>query len=315
MSKIPVSALYEYCEMMLHDKWGYIWGTAGVKCTQATINTAIDRHPSTADITKKYGPKWLGHIVTDCSGVMVYIWGKFGKTIPHGSSSMVSKKYIVDCSDTPYPGYAALVDPTPETDDNNHIGIVSKDGKYVYEAKGTQYGFVKSELKKTKFNKFGRFSDVAYDATDDQQEEDPMDASDTMYLATVTTKSGRLHMRAGPGTSYQSILMIPKGETVEVLAEYDTGWDCIRYDNRIGYASAEFLTPINAPESAQDRPQNADEETPTDPETPCPTPTYTDEWGVYVPCDNEQEARRYASNIKNAVILHAAKPPDADKND
>lgn len=242
MSKIPVSALYENCEMMLHDKWGYIWGTAGVKCTQAVINKAIDRHPSTADITKKYGPKWLGRMVTDCSGVMVYIWHLFGKTIPHGSSSMVSKKYIVDCSDTPHPGYAALVDPTPETDDNNHIGIVSEDGKYVYEAKGTQYGFVKSELKKTKFNKFGRFSDVDYDATDDQQKEDIMV---TGPFEVVVNEGSWLNVREDHGTNKKVLRRLYAGDIVEVIDSYDN-WLKILLDGgtETGWIYAKYAVPV-----------------------------------------------------------------------
>lgn len=302
MSKIPVYALYEYCEMMLHDGWGYIWGTAGVKCTQAVINKAIERHPSTADITKKYGPKWLGRMVTDCSGVMVYIWHQFDKSIPHGSSKMVREGYIVDCSATPHPGYAALVDPTPETDDNNHIGIVSEDGKYVYEAKGTQYGFVKTALTKAKFNKFGRFADVDYEATQGGGQMEPF----TQYLAIVDTKKDPLNVREKPNTSSKILFKVPKGSTVWVMEETGTGWARIDDDGMQGYASMQYLKAAEAP---SEPPEEPDDKTPTPPAQP---PKNAILCGVWIPCGSEEEAEWYAGNIKGAIIIRADKPPDAE---
>ena len=293
MSKIPVSALYEYCEMMLRDHWGYIYGTAGVKCTQKTIDNAIAKFPKYAATTKKYGPQWIGYMVTDCSGVMVYIWRQYGKTIPHGSSSMVKQKYIVDCSDTPRPGYAALVDPTPDTDDNDHIGIVAEDGVTIYEAKGTQYGFTTSTIKDKRWTKYGRFVDVDYECKENGGE-----SVDPMYTAVVNTQSGNLNMRSGPGKTYSSFMSIPKGATVEVIAEYENGWDCVRYNGKIGYVSAEYLKPEN----------NSD---------PIEIPTETEQyqWMVIIPCESENEARRYAGGIKNAIVLRCEKPPDAIKGE
>ena len=77
--KIPVKGLYENCEMMLRDHWGYIWGTAGIEWTQARQDATEN------EMAQKYGSRWIGHMVTDCSGVMVYIWRQYGLKIPHGS--------------------------------------------------------------------------------------------------------------------------------------------------------------------------------------------------------------------------------------
>ena len=98
---IPVSELYQYCDKMLAEKWGYIWGTSGIKWTQARQNAVSD------DMAKKYGSKWIGHMVSDCSGVMVYIWKQYGLSIAHGSNSIV-RKYCGAVSKTPQPGYAAF---------------------------------------------------------------------------------------------------------------------------------------------------------------------------------------------------------------
>lgn len=240
MGKIPVRGVYDYLEMMYRDKWGYIWGTAGVMCTQAIINNAASnpKNPN-PELTEKEGPKWIGHMVADCSGVPPYIWKQYGMYIPHGSSSMVSKGYIVDCGPTPHPGWAALVDPTPETADNKHIGIVGEDGVTVYEAKGTIAGFVKSKVTDKKWTKFGRFKDVDYD---DQEEP----TVEILYYAEVVTKTGNLNLRSGPSTSDPKIGSIPKGAIVEVYKEYGD-WDYIGYDGKNGYAAAQYLKRIDDP--------------------------------------------------------------------
>ena len=234
---IPLRKLFEYLEMMLAEAWGYIWGTAGVLCTQAVIDKAVaNPNNPNPELTEKYGPKWLGKIVSDCSGIIVWIWAIFGLKIPHGSSSMVKQGYIVDCGSEPRPGWAALVDPTPDTPDNNHIGIVSEDGQYVYECKGTKYGFVKTPLKGSKFNKFGRFKDVNYG-----EEEKP--ELNTPYTAQVVTESGSLYVRSGPGTDYDKVGKIAKGSTVKVITP-GRGWDFFGYDYKQGYVANRYLLPI-----------------------------------------------------------------------
>ena len=248
--KIPVKALFENCEMMLRDKWGYIWGTAGVMCTQAVIDKAANNpHNPNSELTEKYGKQWLGHMVTDCSGVMEHIWKKYGLKIPHGSSSMVREGYIKNCGAVPKAGYAALVDPTPDTPDNNHIGIVSEDCQYVYEAKGTRTGFVKSKLSETKFNKFGMFKDVDYEGS-----EKPLK---TPYYATVATNSGPLNVRSGPSTEYPKIGKVAKGQTV-IVKTHNEEWDFINADGLQGYVSTAYLRP--------------EKEVPDDPEPPKPEP-------------------------------------------
>lgn len=230
MKKIPVQALYVKCEQMLFEEWGYIWGTAGKLWTQKDQDNA-DR-----EMTVKYGQKWVGHYVTDCSGVMVYIWKQYGLKIPHGSSSMVKQGYIVDCGSEPHPGWAALVDDTPDTPDNTHIGIVLEDGVTVFEAKGTQAGCVTSKVTDRKWTKFGRFKDVDYTGEEAPKMTPP-------YLAEVTTVSGSLNVRTGPGTNYNIIGKIPKGSTVKVVSEIST-WAFVNYDGLQGYASLSFLTPL-----------------------------------------------------------------------
>lgn len=232
MGKIPVQALYDKTKMMLENKWGYIYGKAGVFWTQKMQDNATD------EMAIKYGQQWVGHMVTDCSGVMVYIWKQYGLKIPHGSSSMVREGYVVDCGPTPHPGWAALVDKTPDTPDNDHIGIVGADGVTVYEAKGTKAGFVTSKVTDKKWTKFGRFKDVDYG-----EEEVPVPPVSDTYFAEITGDGVRL--RSGPGTNYAKVGSenLNKGTEVEVLADCGNWKFCkVLSDLRQGYIFSKYVS-------------------------------------------------------------------------
>ena len=225
---IPVKGMYDMLKMMLNDRWGYIYGTAGV------LWTAEKQQSSEDETTRQYGAQWVDHMVSDCSGVMVYIWKKYGLKIPHGSNSMVRQGYVKGIGTTPKPGYAAFVY-KPEDNDYSHIGIVGEDGITVYEAKGTQYGFVTSKVTDKKWNRFGRFKDVNYSGGGK--------ALNTPYYATVVTESGNLRVRSGPGTEYPKIGSVSKSQLVIVKKHMDTGWDFIDADGLQGYVSNEYLRP------------------------------------------------------------------------
>ena len=260
-NKIPVNDLFGYLESMYEEKWGYIYGTAGVLWTeqrQAALRSKYSEDDPNYGKSVKYGSKWIGHMVSDCSGIPVYIWSKYGLSIPHGSTSMVTQGYIVDCSPTPKPGYAALVDPTPDTPDNNHIGIVGPDGVTVYEDAGTQQGFIKSKTTDAKWTKYGRFKDVDY-----TQEPETI-----LYQAEVITKTGgkNVNLRSGPGTSYPVIAPIPKGTIVDVMVELD-GWDFVRTPkNGSGYMSSDYLVKVEGTEEEPDKEpdKELDDDTPVD---------------------------------------------------
>ena len=237
--------LYDACEMMLADGWGYIYGTAGVFWTEARQKAA------TGEMARKYGERWINHMVADCSGVMVYIWKKHGLTIPHGSNS-IARLSVGRIQTAPSPGYAAFKrrsgDNWPDGIDYYHIGIVAEDGEHVYESKGTQAGFVVSDAKE--WDCFAPFKAVTYEKGEQGM----------LYRAVVETESGPLNMRSGPGKTYGVVAKLQRGEPVDVIqtfTEADTGerWAFVDADGDQGYCALKYLKKIEPQEQPEEEPE------------------------------------------------------------
>lgn len=294
---IPVYELYNYCKKMLSEKWGYIWGTAGIKWTDARQKATSN------DMAKKYGSKWIGHMVADCSGVMVYIWKQFGLSIYHGSNT-IARKYVGTITKTPSPGYAAFKWNKADTakfldgkGDFYHIGIVGEDGTTVYEAKGTQSGFVTS--KASTWHYFAPFKDIDYKITSKDKEVIPM-LDNKIYLGYVSTASGSLNLRNEPNTSSKIIATIPKNAEIEVLEEPVTGWYKVNYQNYTGYVSKKYVTITG--EKTEDK----KEETPAikPPEEPPVAPSPTQYYGVFILCRDELEAKNISKLYTNSTVVN-----------
>ena len=82
---ILASALIEKFKYALANNWGYIWGQSGDVWTQAQQNAA------TREQTVKYGQKWVGHRVADCSGLFYWAFKQLGGYMYHGSDTMFRK--------------------------------------------------------------------------------------------------------------------------------------------------------------------------------------------------------------------------------
>ena len=231
-NKIPLASVYTYLEQMLKEKWGYIFGTAGVPWTKEKQEVLERQRANIPDyeMSIRYGAKWIGHTVTDCSGVMVYIWRQHGLSIPHGVNSIIKGGYITFLSDTPRPGYAAIK--SRKADGSyRHIGIVGADGKTVYEAKGAVAGFVTSNVSAWGF--FGPFKDVDY--------ESGVEPVETPYYGVVTGNNVRV--RSGPGTEYSIITHVDSGDLVKVEKVFDDWcFGMVLKDKTQGYISSRYIT-------------------------------------------------------------------------
>ena len=53
----------------LQNAWGYIWGTAGIMWTEAKQKALEKTTDEERAMGRKYGSKWIGHMVADCSGL------------------------------------------------------------------------------------------------------------------------------------------------------------------------------------------------------------------------------------------------------
>lgn len=154
MATIKASALVEKCKQPLNEKWGYIWGGRGQVWTQK------DQDAATREMTVKYGQKWVGKRVADCSGLLYWAFKELGGYMYHGSNtiwkSYCTNKGTLSSSTSIKPGTAVfLVNGT----DYHHIGLyIGND--IVIEAKGTQSGVVTSKL--SHWDAWGELKGVDY---------------------------------------------------------------------------------------------------------------------------------------------------------
>ena len=164
---ISTQALIEKFQYALNNKWGYIWGTAGVKWTaakQAELEKTTDSDRANG---RKYGKKWIGHMVADCSGLFSWAFKQLGGTMYHGSNTM----YLKWCSDKGKldngkrtdgkalkPGTAVFV---WNGKNYSHVGLFIGNGT-VIEAKGTIFGVTTSKVSDTKWTHWGELNGVDY---------------------------------------------------------------------------------------------------------------------------------------------------------
>ena len=173
---IKASALIELFRQALQEKWGYIWGTAGVKWTQAR-QTALEK---TTDRDREqgrlYGKKWIGHTVADCSGLFSWAFAKLGSKMYHGSNTM----YLKWCTDKGAlangkrsdgkelkPGTAVFTWKTSNKT-YSHVGLYVGDG-IVIEAASTTKGVITSKVTAKQWTNWGELLDVDYDNNDSPQ--------------------------------------------------------------------------------------------------------------------------------------------------
>lgn len=154
----PIRELVNTAMEAYEAKWGYIWGTSGQKWTQANQDKA------TRDMTRRYGQKWVGHTVADCSGLFVFAYRQHGKKIYHGSNT-IWEKYIVPESKGALAGEIRIRYGSAVFQNVNgkrtHIGWYVGGGMCV-EEHGTKAGCILSPL--ATWDEYGELVDQDYSA-------------------------------------------------------------------------------------------------------------------------------------------------------
>lgn len=164
--------IYKFQEA-LQNNWGYIWGTSGQTWTatkQKNLENKYASDPVKYSYYKngaKFGNKWIGHKVSDCSGMFYWAFKTFDQKIYHGSNS-IWKSYTINKSTLKNgirtdgkpisPGSAVFLN---DNGNRHHIGLYIGNGKTI-EAKNTKSGVVESNI--TKWDEIGELKGVEYDS-------------------------------------------------------------------------------------------------------------------------------------------------------
>ena len=226
---ISTSALIEKFQHALDHDWGYIWGQAG------DVWTAAKQRAATRETTVKYGSKWIGHNVADCSGLFSWAFKQLGGYMYHGSDTMF-RKYTVASGKLKNgkrtdgkelkPGTAVFV--WKEADQKyGHVGLYIGNG-WVIEAASTQSGVIKSKVSASKWTHWGELKGVSY-------------ATEPIPAGYAEVTGTRVALRKSPSLQASIIMRIDTGKRVKVETPPPSEWEYVSYDGKKGYMMKEFL--------------------------------------------------------------------------
>ena len=164
---ITTRALISKFQYALDNNWGYIWGTAGVLWTKAKQEQLDQTTDADRERGRKYGSKWIGHTVADCSGLFAWAFSQLGGKMYHGSNTMWDSWCIAkgelkngkrSDGKTLKPG-SAVFTYNDTTKKRGHVGLYIGNG-YVIEAESTIKGVVMSKITLKKWVEWGELKGV-----------------------------------------------------------------------------------------------------------------------------------------------------------
>ena len=132
--------------------------------------------------------------------------------------------------------------------DVHHVGLMTERGTVIHSS--SVYGKVVETPLDESWHLLAvhRYIEVAAAAAETEEH------MDVLYQAVVNTMRDPLNVRDAPEASGRKIGELPRGATVDVLAEPCDGWLYVRGDGVTGYASAAYLarvTYVSAGEAAE----------------------------------------------------------------
>lgn len=231
---ISTQALIEKFQQALEDDWGYIWGTDGELWTaakQAQLEKTTDVNRA---MSRKYGKKWIGHWVADCSGLFSWAFAQLGGYMYHGSDTMF-RKYTTYSGELIAgeradghelkPGTAVFTYSEAKKK-YGHVGLYIGNG-LVIEAEGTLKGVITSNVN-GKWTFWGELKGVDYGETPQ-----PVPAGKAIVIGK------NVALRQGPSKSTPVMIRVPTGKTVD-LAQIE-GWTYVK-DGSFGFMMNEFIS-------------------------------------------------------------------------
>ena len=283
----------------------YVYGAWDQACTVANRNKYANLSPEYADAIRNVcqrqsgkkascdGCKYQGHRIHDCRGLTSACAGEAGVSIKgqtvarHWNEQVWERKGEI--ATLPKDArYAQLF--RHNGSKWAHTGCYIGGGETV-DARGHSYGTIRKKLTDYKWTHWAIPAGLGEDAPTE-----PTGGESVIYQAEVTTKSGSLNIRSGPGSDYPKVGSLPKGEIVDVMMDYGD-WAYIGGDGKQGYVSKTYLTRIDTQPATEPEPEAQAPET---------------RWGVFVPCPTEADALALAEAYKGS-ILTCYKPPDEGK--
>lgn len=176
---ISTEALIAKFQQALDEKWGYIWGTAGESWTAAKQAELEKTTDSDRAYSRKYGKQWIGHKVSDCSGLFSWAFKQLGGYMYHGSDTMwnsycTAKGELAGGKRTDgmelKPGTAVFTYDEEKKKKRGHVGLYIGNG-WVIEAQGSKAGVVRSKVSNSKWVEWGELKGVYYGES--RQDPDP----------------------------------------------------------------------------------------------------------------------------------------------
>lgn len=255
MAEIKTADLIAKFQYALNNHYGYILNTWHTKWTRALQDSKIsymknkygtgwkDSESAKNDdsyTAAMYGEQWIGHYVTDCSGLFYWAFKELGGYMYHGSNTMW-KKYCVaqgklsggkrtDGKELK-PGTAVFV--LKGTSNRSHVGLYIGGGK-VIEASGTKVGVITTDITNKKWCEWGELKGVNYSSTSTATQPAPSPS-----IKSALVNATKVALRSAPSTSANILIRVDKGERVQVLD--NTDWTKVTYQGKTGYMMTKFL--------------------------------------------------------------------------
>ena len=172
--------LVDKFKQALADDWGYIWGTEGEMWTAAKQEALEKTTDENRASSREFGSKWIGHRVSDCSGMFYWAFKQLGGKMYHGSDTMyrkwcTSNGQLKSGARTDgqglKPGTAVFVWKEAKGK-YTHVGLYVG-GDTVIEAAGAKQGVITSKVSNKKWTNWGELKGVDYSGTKPEPAPEP----------------------------------------------------------------------------------------------------------------------------------------------